>query len=118
MYGFTRDDIDIDAIRARLARMRDDDLLAYGRAAAFLAARTDRETWLVLLTGGAGRVAPAEPLLRRRRRSRLGGFWDALAAIVRRPCKEPFQATLDAPSGRFGRSAATAELHMWSAVRQ
>ena len=49
MYGFTREDVDIPAIRARLARMTDDELLAYGRATAFMAGRSNRETWRVQL---------------------------------------------------------------------
>jgi hypothetical protein len=34
MYNFTREDIDLEAIRARLARMTDAELEKYGQSAA------------------------------------------------------------------------------------
>jgi hypothetical protein len=37
MYSFTRNDIDLDSIRARIARMSDDELRRYGEAAAWMA---------------------------------------------------------------------------------
>jgi hypothetical protein len=49
MYNFTRDDIDLEAIRARIARMSDTELLKYGQSAAWMAAHNDRATWRVQL---------------------------------------------------------------------
>jgi len=49
MYNFTREDIDIEAIRERTRKMRDDDLLEHGKAAAFMASRDSRETWKMQL---------------------------------------------------------------------
>jgi hypothetical protein len=49
MYDFTRELIDLDAIRARIARMSDDELRRYGEAAAWMAGRSTRETWRVQL---------------------------------------------------------------------
>jgi len=36
MYNFTRETIDLKAIRARIARMTDAELLKYGQSAAWL----------------------------------------------------------------------------------
>jgi hypothetical protein len=49
MYDFTRNDIDLEAIRKRIAAMSDAQLLEYGRAAATMARRSKRETWCVQL---------------------------------------------------------------------
>jgi hypothetical protein len=39
MYNFTRESIDLEAIRARLARMSDRELVKYGQSAAWMAAQ-------------------------------------------------------------------------------
>ena len=49
MYDFTRNDIDLEAIRKRIAAMSDAQLLEYGRAAATMASRSKRETLRVQL---------------------------------------------------------------------
>ena len=49
MCSFTREDIDLEAIRARIARMSDRELLKYGQSAAWMVERIDRATWLVQL---------------------------------------------------------------------
>jgi hypothetical protein len=49
MYNFTREDIDLEAIRGRIARMSDQELRKYGEAAAWMAAHSTRETWRVQL---------------------------------------------------------------------
>jgi ATP-dependent DNA ligase len=49
MYDFTREEIDLEKIRARLRKMTDDQLVRYGKSAAFMAKRDDRETWRVQL---------------------------------------------------------------------
>jgi hypothetical protein len=49
MYDFTREDINLEAIRERIKKMTDDQLLGYGRSAAWMAERNDRETWKVQL---------------------------------------------------------------------
>jgi len=49
MYEFAYDNIDLFAIRERLKKMNDDQLLAYGRSAAWLPERSDLETWKVQL---------------------------------------------------------------------
>jgi hypothetical protein len=49
MYNFTREDIDLEAIRARIARMSDRELVRYGTAAAWMAEHNDRATWRVQL---------------------------------------------------------------------
>jgi hypothetical protein len=49
MYGFTRESVDLEAIRKRIAKMTDDRLVRYGKSAAFMAKRDDRETWKVQL---------------------------------------------------------------------
>jgi hypothetical protein len=49
MYSFTREDIDLEAIRGRIARMSDSELLKYGQSAAWMAERSDRATWRVQL---------------------------------------------------------------------
>lgn len=53
MYGFTSEEIDVEAIRARLRRMTAAQLVRYGRAAAYLANAPSygppRETWTVQL---------------------------------------------------------------------
>jgi hypothetical protein len=49
MYSFTREDIDLEAIPARIARMSDDHLRKYGEDAAWMAAHSARETWRVQL---------------------------------------------------------------------
>jgi len=41
MYSFTREDIDLEAIRARIARMSDSELLKYGQSAAWMAEATE-----------------------------------------------------------------------------
>jgi hypothetical protein len=40
MYNFTRTDIDLEAIRGRIARMSDRELRKYGEAAAWMARTT------------------------------------------------------------------------------
>jgi hypothetical protein len=62
MYSFTRTDIDLEAIRARIARKSDAELRKYGEAAAWMAAHSTRETW---------RVQLAEARAEWRRRHRL-----------------------------------------------
>ena len=49
MYGFTRENIDLEAIRERIAQMSDEALERYGRSAAWLAENDNRETWKVQL---------------------------------------------------------------------
>jgi hypothetical protein len=49
VYEFTRDDIDLKAIRQRIARMSDEQPERYDRAAASMAARSPRATWKVQL---------------------------------------------------------------------
>ena len=49
MYGFTSETVNLPAIRERIAKMSDEALRRYGRAAAFMAGRNDRETWRVQL---------------------------------------------------------------------
>lgn len=49
MYRFTRTDIDLEAIRDRLRKMDDEELLRYGKAAASMASSSSRETWTVQL---------------------------------------------------------------------
>jgi hypothetical protein len=49
MYNFTREDIDLETIRARIARMSDSALLKYGQSAAWMAEHNDRATWRVQL---------------------------------------------------------------------
>jgi hypothetical protein len=49
MHSFTREDIDLEAIRGRIARMSDSELLKYGQSAAWMAERSDRATWRVQL---------------------------------------------------------------------
>jgi hypothetical protein len=49
MYNFTREDIDLEAIRTRIARMSDSELLKYGQSAAWMAEHNDRTTWRVQL---------------------------------------------------------------------
>jgi hypothetical protein len=66
MYGFTTETVNVAAIRERLAKMSDEALKRYGRAAAFMAGRNDRETWRVQLkrrgrSGADGRLKPTEP---------------------------------------------------------
>ena len=41
MYNLTREDIDLEAIRARIAGMSDSELLRYGRSAAWMAEHSD-----------------------------------------------------------------------------
>ena len=41
-------DIDLEGIRARLARMTDRELVKYGQAAGWMAEHNDRATWRVL----------------------------------------------------------------------
>jgi ATP-dependent Zn protease len=57
VYGFTSETVDLAAIRERIASMSDEALERYGRAAAFMAGRSYRETWRVQLeearAGGA-----------------------------------------------------------------
>lgn len=101
MYGFTREDIDLEKIRSRLARMRDDDLLAYGKAAAFLAKRSNDESWKVQL-----REARPEW----RRRISLSGFIRSRRSPVR--CAEQGPASLASPltvHRRAGIAAIAAE---------
>jgi hypothetical protein len=60
MYNFTREDIDVEAIRGRIARMTDGELKKYGESAAWMAEHNDRETWRVQLDrGGQDGVAAA-----------------------------------------------------------
>jgi len=66
MYGFTRENINLDTIRERIAKMTDDQLLAYGKSAASMAERSDRETWKVQL-------AEARAEWRRRFKKSLNG---------------------------------------------
>ena len=42
MYNLTREDIDLEAIRARIAGMSDSELLRYGLSAAWMAEHNDR----------------------------------------------------------------------------
>ena len=49
MHQFTAEQIDLDANRARITRMTDDELRKYGPAAAWMVGRSDRETWVVQL---------------------------------------------------------------------
>jgi hypothetical protein len=49
MYNFTREDIDLEAIRARIAGMSDSELLKYGQSAAWMAEHNDCATWRVQL---------------------------------------------------------------------
>jgi hypothetical protein len=58
MYNFTRKDIDLEAIRTRIAGMSDRELLKYGQSAAWMAGHNDRATWRVQLEEAQGRVAP------------------------------------------------------------
>ena len=58
MYNFTREDIDLEAIRARIAGMSDSELLKYGQSAAWMAEHNDRATWRVH-RGDQDGVAPA-----------------------------------------------------------
>ena len=51
MHSFTREDIDLEAIRGRIARMSDSELLKYGQSAAWMAEHNDRATWQVQLGG-------------------------------------------------------------------
>jgi hypothetical protein len=50
MYDFTTETVDFEAIRARIAKMTD-QAMRYGKSAAFMAKRSDRETWRVQLNG-------------------------------------------------------------------
>ena len=59
MYNFTREDIDLEAIRARIARMSDSELLKYGQSAAWMAEHNDRATLAGAARGGQVGVAPA-----------------------------------------------------------
>jgi len=45
MYDFTREDIDLAKIRERIKKTNDDQLLAYGRSAAWMTEHNDCETW-------------------------------------------------------------------------
>ena len=48
MYDFTREDIDLEAIRQRIAKMSDEQLVRTGRAAAAMIERGNtRETWRI-----------------------------------------------------------------------
>ena len=49
MHNFTREDIHLEAIRIRIARMSDGQLVEYGKAAAYMARASDRATWRVPL---------------------------------------------------------------------
>ena len=49
MYSFTREHMELDAIRQRIASMSDDELRAYGEASAWMAAHSERATWRVQL---------------------------------------------------------------------
>ena len=49
MYNLTREDIDLEAIRARIAQMTDAELVKYGQSAAWMAEHNDRATWRVQL---------------------------------------------------------------------
>jgi hypothetical protein len=49
MYGFTGKNVDLEAIRERIAKMNDEALERYGRSAAWLAENDDRETQKVQL---------------------------------------------------------------------
>ena len=56
MYGFTRENIDLEAIRERIAQMSDEALERYGRSAAWLAENGEPEESSSL---GPRRVAAA-----------------------------------------------------------
>lgn len=60
MYGFNEDTVNLVAIRERIAKMTDEALKRYGRAAAFMAGRNDRETWRVRLEEARAEWRPAE----------------------------------------------------------
>jgi hypothetical protein len=47
--SFTREGIDLEAIRAPIAGMSDSELLKYGQSAAWMAEHSDRATWRVQL---------------------------------------------------------------------
>ena len=49
MYNLTREDIDLEAIRARIAQMTDAELVKYGQSAAWMAEHNYRTTWRVQL---------------------------------------------------------------------
>jgi hypothetical protein len=49
VHEFTGESIDVERIRRRIAGLTDDQLLRYGRDAAFLAGNSDRLTWRVQL---------------------------------------------------------------------
>jgi len=49
VYDFTREEIILDAIRERLAKMTDLKLEAYRQAAAWMAEHSTRKTWKVQL---------------------------------------------------------------------
>jgi hypothetical protein len=49
MYGFTSEEINLDAIRERIAKMTDLEVEAYGQAAAWMAEHSTRKTWKVQL---------------------------------------------------------------------
>ena len=42
MYDFTREDINLSAIRERIAKMSDEQLERYGKSAASMASHSDR----------------------------------------------------------------------------
>jgi hypothetical protein len=47
MHSLTSEDVDLEAIRARIARMSGAELVEYGKAAAAMARTSDRATWRV-----------------------------------------------------------------------
>src|SRR4051812_16936711 len=47
VYDFTRDGVDVEDLRKRLARMDDQLLVRYGKAAAYMRKSSPREEWKV-----------------------------------------------------------------------
>jgi hypothetical protein len=45
LHDLTGENVDLDAIRKRIAGLSDEELLQYGRDLAFVARNSDRETW-------------------------------------------------------------------------
>jgi hypothetical protein len=64
MYNFTREDIDLEGIRARIARMSDRELLKYGQSGAWIG-RAQRSRDMASATRGGRaewrRRHPAKP---------------------------------------------------------
>ena len=49
MYDFTREEIDLERMRDRIKMMTDDQLVAYGQSAAWMAEHSSGTTWKVRL---------------------------------------------------------------------